>query len=238
MAKISEDRVPLAAEDRFLIVSIKEALSLCPGATDAAALGEAIDAASPFLGSLTPLFDLRGLPQIYNDVDVFMDEVAGRGAHVLVNPRTAKQIDIEHYSQERGLQVLSVKGQNYNARSYGLSDLRHSHGNIGDPFYQLSMRVADEFTFDDVDNAPVIDDECLSYRPPTLEVLERVLSPKRLEELVLAEFPPRLWNGIRAAEFARSIRTFLPNGCSHAAHREFAGKTRYSGVEVAGVASW
>ena len=87
MPEITEDQVPLAAEDRFLIVSIQKAASLCPGTDAAVALGVAIKEAKPFLGDLTPLFDLRGLPSIYNDVDGFIACVAraSEDSHILVN---------------------------------------------------------------------------------------------------------------------------------------------------------
>ena len=64
MPEITEDQVPLAAEDRFLIVSIQKAASLCPGTDAAVALGVAIKEAKPFLGDLTPLFDLPA-SQVY-----------------------------------------------------------------------------------------------------------------------------------------------------------------------------
>ncbi len=205
MAKISEELVPLAAEDRFLIVSIRKALSLCPGAADAAALGETIDVARPFLGDLIPLFDLRGLPHIYNDVDVFMDEVSGRGAHVLVNPRTAEQIDIDYYVKARGLQVLSVKGHRCKAKPFELTDIRTD---ITDQFGELSMGLVDEFTFHDPENISEFDEG--EYQPPSLEALERVLTPTKLRQLMGRHFPAKLQNGIRFADFAQSLRAFLP----------------------------
>jgi len=187
--RISKYEVPLAAEDRFLIISIREALALCPDANDAQALGFAIDVARPFLGDLVPLFDLRGLPHIYNDVADFMDGVARRGSHVLVNPRTAHEIDIDYYSKARGLQVLSVKRHRYTAKSYDLSDLRQDHDEVGVPFSELSISIADEFTFNNVENASVLDDEGRSYDAPSLELLERALTPKRLRQLVLDRMP-------------------------------------------------
>lgn len=133
MQGISENHMPMAAEDRFLLVSVRDANSLCPHTDDAEALREAIRVAGYFLGDLIPVFDLRGLPALYNDVDAFLEWAGGTGSHVLVNPATAQQIDIDSYAKRRGLHVLSVKGHSYTPRSFNLSHLRH-----GDMYLILS----------------------------------------------------------------------------------------------------
>lgn len=213
MASISEEHVPLAAEDRFLIVSIKEAQSLCPGGEDAAALGEAIQAAKPFLGNLTPLFDLRGLPQIYNDVDVFIDEVASTGSHVLVNPKTAKNLDLRGLT-DRGLHVLNAKGHSYRARPFDLSNVRSGDS---DNIFESFRTLADDMQFESGIHGQTIigslDEDDLNYgtnAPPSLEDMRRLFSPRRLGRLIKNCFPRTLPNAVRVSEFAQSIRVFLP----------------------------
>src|SRR4051812_22709853 len=96
--QISEHEVPLALEDRFVVVGIREARQICPSGDDGEALSEAMGHASEFLGELTPVFDLRGLRTLYNDVFDFMQEVKlgwKDEAHVLVTPEEAGQLDLE-----------------------------------------------------------------------------------------------------------------------------------------------
>jgi len=218
MPKISEDHVPLAAEDRFLIISIQEAASLCPGANDAAALGEAIQVAKPFLGDLTPLFDLRGLPHIYNDVDAFIHEVASPGSHILVNSRTAQQIDLKYLATRRGLNVLSVKGHSYKARHFDMSDLRCNSFKSDDPFFRLSQTIEDQLTYGMTSGRDLELDDELEFEAPSLEQMRRVLTPKKLAALIKRDFPRRLWKRIKASEFAHSIRIFFPKMEESLAH--------------------
>ncbi|MBA3312013.1 MAG: hypothetical protein M3552_02305 [Planctomycetota bacterium] len=195
MPGISENQVPLAAEDRFLIVSIKEALTLCPGANDAAALGDALSIAKPFLGDLIPLFDLRGLPRVYSDVEHFIEGVAGAGSHILVNSKTAEQLDLDYLVRRRGFNVLNVRGHSYKAQSFDLSTVTGDDATDpqDDPFRQLSDTIAGEFNFtkdpvpvDELRNNPV------AYTPPTLDEMQRALTPSRLTELIEWHFPTRI----------------------------------------------
>jgi hypothetical protein len=211
MPKISERNVPLAAEDRFLIISIKEAASLCPGAHEAAALGEAMTVAKSFLGNLTPLYDLRGLPYIYNDVEAFINEVGANGSHILINPKTASALDLNDLKQ-RGVTVLNVKGHSYRSRSFDLSHLVGDDDmNLpGTAFFDLSRSIVDaspvsaQLDWDSVDSPP-------PYVPPTLEALRGTLTLEYLENLIESDFSPKTWsNGVRPIDFAKSIRTFLP----------------------------
>lgn len=211
MAKISEDYVPLAAEDRFLIVSIRDAAALCPGAADAAALGEAIRVAKPFLGDLIPMLDLRGLPHLYSDVGDFIDHIGIGETHVLVNPNTAQQLDLEHFNK-RGIHVLSVRGQRYKTKAFDLSGLRPiDSAKIDDPFYGLSTSLGDEFVYDHREiEADGYTFDHYDYRAPSLDLINEVLTPKRLVALVQSHFPRILWNSVRDVEFAHSIRRFFP----------------------------
>ena len=119
--EISADQVPLAAEDRFALVGIRGAPQLCPSYEDGSALGLAFQHTKTFWRSLTPVFDLRGLGLYYNDVDEFVQGVAGPNAHVLVS-------DNDHNAAERlGLlerdcTVITVKGSPFRAQRFDLND--------------------------------------------------------------------------------------------------------------------
>lgn len=196
--EISEDQVPLAGEDRFLIISIKKAESLVPGINQASALGDAIKLANPLLGNLTPVFDLRGLPSIYNDVEVFIDEVATPGSHVLVNSRTAEQIEIDEFARRKSLTVLRAKGSSYRARHFDMSDLDTSYEN-DDPFVALAEEIADEFSY------------TKQSGPPTRKDLRRALTKDRLISIIKSSFSSEPWNGVTPEAFARSIKAYFPS---------------------------
>src|SRR6266478_3023182 len=207
MSSISEESVPLAAEDRFLIISIKEAGSLCPGGEDARALGEAIRLARPFLGNLIPLFDLRGLPAFYKDVEYFIDESGLPGAHVLVNPATAKNLDLMQLTKEHDVQVLNVKGHSYRAKPYDLSDLRSG---LVDPFANLAQGMIAAIALESAPPCSSADESELMLTAPSIEVVRRAFTPQALTRLIRRFFPAKPWNGVGAKQFAQSIGVFFP----------------------------
>lgn len=209
MSRTERNQVLLAAEDRFLIVSIRNALALCPSASDAETLGEAIELAKPLLGDLIPLFDLRGLPKIYNDVDLFLEAAGGLGAHILVNPETSAQIDIEYYSRTRGMKVLSVKGYSYRAKPFDLSNLRIDGELYGDPFFHFASSMVDQLVYDDVTDLPSLEDDCIWHSISAIESPGNVFTPSRLEELV-TESGFSFADAGEASEFASSVRLFFP----------------------------
>jgi hypothetical protein len=218
MEPISETNVPLAAEDRFLIVSIREAMALCPRADDAAALGEAIRAAKPLLGNLIPVFDLRGLPQIYNDVDAFIDQVAcwNEESHILLSPDTAKDVDFNYYAKRRGFNILSVEGRAYKTKLFDLNCLNSDVERLDNPIDALRRSIEAKFTnYDNVDENLAID-----YDPPSLEMLKHALTLDELLRLVRGSFPKKIWSGFDAGEFAQSIHTFFPRLQESLSHKD------------------
>ncbi len=213
MQPISEHQVPFGAEDKFLIVSIRNAEKLCPGINDAAVLKEAIEVAKPFLGDLIPLFDLRGLPKFYNDVEIFIDEVGGAGAHVLINNTTAAELDLCE-KHRRGLKILTAKGKSYKAHPFDLSEFRgsndpvHDEDPISDVAQDLLVRLYD----DQIGDLPEINDLMTNtdeFRVPTLAEMRRILRQDYISRLIYESFGRKLACGITAKNFAQSIPLFF-----------------------------
>lgn len=87
MDEVTENGIPVAAEDKFLVFAFGSARSLCPRIYDADRLGEMILKLADTLGEIVPIFDLRGAEGYYNDVDQFITSVGGNNAHVLLGKR-------------------------------------------------------------------------------------------------------------------------------------------------------
>jgi Domain of unknown function (DUF4263) len=79
--EISEDAVPIAVEDKFIVFGFGQSKSFCPSPYDAARLGELVES----LGGLVPLFDLRDVEYYYNDVDDFIRCVGGNDSYAIVD---------------------------------------------------------------------------------------------------------------------------------------------------------
>ncbi len=192
---ISEHQVPLAAEDKFLIISIREAQTLCPGIEDASALGLAIELSKPFLGDLIPLLDLRGLPQIYNDVETFIGELGLPDAQILLNPATAKQLDLTNLRQACGCNVLIARGQTFRASAFDLSQFRA----VGDASRSPLEGLADYLNL-------VLG----RRRKDSVGAIEERAKSKYILNLINDCFGKKSCCGVTARAFARSLPEFAP----------------------------
>jgi len=126
MANISQDNVPLAAEDKFIIIGIHEAESLCPSIEDGIAVAEAMTIAKDFLGGLIPVVDLRGAKLFYNDVRDFIRGMSEKcRLKVLLRDADSLRIDIEELNKI-GCEVLLVKGKSLQTKPLDLKIFRGS----------------------------------------------------------------------------------------------------------------
>ncbi len=78
--KISENSVPIAVEDKFIIFAFGKGRSLCPHSNDSEKLGEMIAS----LGNLIPIFDLRSLEGLYHDINIFIQNVGGDASYIML----------------------------------------------------------------------------------------------------------------------------------------------------------
>lgn len=203
MREINDKQVPLAAEDKFLIIPIKDPASLLPHVDDAEALRQAIDAAKPFLGNLVPLFDLRGIPHIYNDVEDFIYELADSGSQLLVNRALADDVDVRRLSRAHHANIMVAKGVGYKARSFDLSDVTFDGIDDANPIPRLANAMTDAVV-------PFESYAESSFRAPSLVTIQRELTTRRLQELIQGVFPGDLPYKVRLRDFAQSMIQFLP----------------------------
>jgi hypothetical protein len=208
---ISEEIIPLAAEDKFLIISVRDAKSLCPNIYDADILSGAIELAKPLTGDLIPLFDLRGLPVLYNDVQEFIDTVAGTGAHILVSPQTLQSLDAELLNKKYCGQIISAKGNAYKTKLFNLYDLRGCPEDSSDNILQ---RVADDVLLHINQNEVNIDDhgdDTLAEAPlPTLAEMETLLSAEVIKKTISRNLAGKLSGGVSSNDLARSFKLYVP----------------------------
>lgn len=131
---LSENSLPLAVEDRFVIFAIREASQLCPSERDAAAIRIAIERIQATWPELVPIFDFRGLQGLYSDVDEFVRSIVGqRYAHVLIGDK-----EIPHDSESSlvmgNYEILKVRGNGLGAQVFDLNSF------LGDIPYGESYR--------------------------------------------------------------------------------------------------
>jgi len=123
-----EDSVPVAYEDRFLIVGIGESESLAPHPSTADALSSLISSHLNDVPSAEVVFDLRGLGQIYNDVYDFLFSVTRHldplHCSALIQP---EDCDLAASLKFAPWITKTIKsdGPSFGWRSYDLSNVRH-----------------------------------------------------------------------------------------------------------------
>jgi len=118
-ARISENAVPIAVEDKFLIFSFGRGDLLCPHSAHAEQLGEMVlNLRAPF-DKLTPIFDLRGTEGYYNDVDTFIQFVGGKDALVLLGDSEI-EAGWDFRLRLRGLQPIRANGLAFSTTELGL----------------------------------------------------------------------------------------------------------------------
>lgn len=139
---MSEVGVPIAVEDKFVIITIGDARTLCPGGDVASVLGQAIELSKLFLGDLIPLFDLRGLRTVYSDVQEFVEHFEIPNTQILLNRETAAHLG-SSLKYAFGYSVLIAESQTSDATVFhprdsfdGLEDLsRHN------PLFKLACKI-------------------------------------------------------------------------------------------------
>ena len=125
---LSENVVPLGAEDRFAVIGIRDAPRLAPSSDDGLQLGSALKIARAVFPGTIPVFDVRGLDQWYHDVEYFVSSVVdplGVPAHLLVEKADLQHLDVELLA-ERGHQILQVRHPNFNLEAFDLSLIRRA----------------------------------------------------------------------------------------------------------------
>lgn len=103
--EITENEVPIAVEDKFIIFSFGRGRSLCPHVSDADRLGELVQE----LKGMIPIFDLRGLEGYYNDIHQFIMSVSGGSSYVILGDGQVESGWGEELTR-RGSEVISAKG--------------------------------------------------------------------------------------------------------------------------------
>ena len=222
---ISANQVPLAAEDKFAIVGIRGASQLCPSYEDGSAIRLALQHTKTFWQSLTPVFDLRGLGLYYNDVDEFVQGIAGRGAHVLVSDNDHDAIE-RLGLVERGCTVIKLHGSPLRAQRFDLKDFlgeQNPHSNsrnalplrgaAEDLLLQADQRILEaapfaEEDFDDEYESCLAATQFIESNPPTADELLDCL-----DEGVVADAICRSLGSIRGfshADIAKSFRDLVP----------------------------
>jgi hypothetical protein len=75
---LSENSLPIAYEDKFLVIRLAESASLAPHPDAAIALGSLISAHLEAAPQVVVTLDFRGLSEIYNDVHDFVDGLVSK----------------------------------------------------------------------------------------------------------------------------------------------------------------
>jgi len=125
-ASLNQEIVPLGAEDRFAIIGIRDAPQLAPSHKDGLTLGTLITITRRCFQELTPVFDVRGLANVYNDVSTFMQSVAEPSkypAHVLINTSDRNTVDRNHL-ERFGFRVLEIRDTSFSLKGYPLDLVR------------------------------------------------------------------------------------------------------------------
>jgi hypothetical protein len=125
---ISEIRVPITVEDRFLIFSFGRGNLLCPHTNHAAHLGDIICQLKYYLNEVVPIFDLRGLEGYYNDIDDFIRFVGGDKSYVILGENECK-VGWETMLEGQGLVPILARGKAFGEH---FLDLDYFHSDISE----------------------------------------------------------------------------------------------------------
>ncbi len=202
MANISQDKVPLAAEDKFIIIGINEAKSLCPSFQDGMAVAEAIGVAKDFLGGLIPIIDLRGAKLFYNDVRYFITGMGEKcNLKVLLRETDTRNIDIEEL-QRVGCEILLVKGKAHQTQPLDLKIFRGADDWDLPPFFHLSVDISNIASTDE--NGKHLDDRQIIKNIRGLR-LNEILEAIKSKNINLSNC------GVNSKDLAIGFSRFIPN---------------------------
>lgn len=130
--EISETGIPIALEDRFLIIGVGSGTKMAPSinlATDFARILQAVEATHR---DITLVFDLRNLERMYDDIKVFLDCLTGRHpgnlaprreCNVLISRRDRfaySELDLQRWSPH----IIKAKGPIGGGKLYNLDWVR------------------------------------------------------------------------------------------------------------------
>jgi hypothetical protein len=216
---LSESQIPVAAEDRFVIVAVRDAPKLCPPYEAAEVFASALQQAKSFLGDIIPVFDFRGLEVFYSDVREFIAGFETRRPHVLVNKSDLGQVEAMGL-REKGFKVITARGDSQSttplplAEFYQVKEERRHAGSRDDPIEKLAIDLE---TFIALASAPSTDDGHPGQFDRMDDFLDRDAKLSRrifdstLPSLThIIEDHTRDFGSITPGEIARSFHEFIP----------------------------
>lgn len=130
MDSISRQQVPFAAEDRFILIGIRDALEMCPTHEDGQILQIAIDLSEQISGNVTPVLDLRGLRNLYDDVSEFIEGLSSEKTHLLIEPED-EDASVDMQLKQKGFKVLCVRSPKHKTAPLNLHKFRGSRDEFG-----------------------------------------------------------------------------------------------------------
>jgi len=244
---LCEDFIPFAAEDRFVLIGIHDAPRLAPSPGVGAALSEAIDATEPHLGKLVPVFDIRGIRDMYRDVEEFISAANAHqadDAHLLVcasDMACVRELNLEN----RAFKILVVRDQPAKTHALDLAEFcgreAYTSGPMREAAYhiygQVSLAAAEfkERELPDILDRPFGDesdehacgsfDDEIAYDETTLASGLYSLERGQVEACLKDLSAP----GIDRGDLARSFLASVPSIVGRLEREDDLGLVDYSG---------
>jgi hypothetical protein len=106
---ISANAIPIAVEDKFLVLAFGTGQYLCPSTNDADHLGDMLMR----LKDIDPIFDLRGLEGYYKDIDEFIRNVGGENSYVILG-KDETEAGWGRRLAATGFEIIRARGQAHN----------------------------------------------------------------------------------------------------------------------------
>lgn len=216
--KISPESLPLAAEDRFLVIGVRKARSICPSGCHAASLGVALARAAELGSTFTPVLDLRGLETVYNDVVDFANLLQESGPdeggklRVIASQSVADQISA---SEIRHVDLVVARSGPLPCRALALrnfSEYVDSAGQPRDAMDDWAQSIYLGFYQDELHRAGVVSEEdelAIDFQCRSFDEFKSAYSTDSLVG------PAKRMLGVEAKHLTCAVEDLLPEIYEH-----------------------